>query len=214
MKNAAVFVISYLSFVTFIPILMLSSINFAQQLTDHFKDAISVPIEFRGETTVVVRDSSCLVDIMRYVKSDLEFEMLLDISSVDHMGSEPRFELVYHLYSFSSHQYLRVKTSVDEEKPELPTISNIWRAADWHEREIFDMMGIRFTGHPDLRRILMWESYPYYPLRKEFPLAGLPTGDGVVKPAPMAGGPFVTTPGEKITVDREPRAKVENDFVV
>ena len=117
-----------------------------------------------------------------------------------------RFDVVYHLYSFSAHQYLRVLTSVGEEKPELPTVCEIWRGAEWHEREVFDMMGIRFSGHPDLLRILMWEGYPHHPLRKEFPLAGL-TVDDVVKPAPMAGGPFATLPGEKTTVEREPRAK-------
>lgn len=157
---------------------------------------------------MTLKDPTQLVSVMHDIKLELGFDMLLDITSVDHMGSDPRFEIVYHPYSLTHHRYLRIKTSVGEKNPELPTLCNIWKAADWHEREIFDMMGIRFIGHPDLRRILMWEGYPHYPLRKEFPLAGLPV-DSVVKPAPMAGGPFVTTPGEKITVDREPRAKGE-----
>ena len=70
---------------------------------------------------------------------------------------------------------MRIKTDVSEEKSELPSVLGVWRTVNWHEREIYDMMGIRFAGHPDLRRILMWEGYPYFPLRKDFPLAGKPT---------------------------------------
>ena len=98
--------------------------------------------------------------------------------------------------------HLRLKTDVSEEKSELPTVTSVWRTADWHEREIYDMMGIRFRGHPDLRRILMWEGYPYFPLRKDFPLAGKPSEMPEVaftKPAPMEGGPFVTIAGGKDT---------------
>lgn len=185
-----------------------------QPFCDRFKDMISSPVEFRGEISLSIKDVNSLEEMMRFVKAELGFEMLLDISSVDHLGSEPRFEVIYHFYSFRLHQYLRLKVLVGEENPELPTVSTIWKAADWHEREIYDMMGIKFKGHPDLRRILMWDGYPHFPLRKEFPLAGIPTEDHRANRAPMAGGPFVTSPGEKTTVDREPRAKGESDSVV
>jgi NADH-quinone oxidoreductase subunit C len=192
---------------------MPSSLELATQLLAQFTGLISQPQSFRDEVSVVISDSSRVSEVMQFAKDQLKFDMLMDISSVDHMGQEPRFELVYHIYSFSHHQYLRLKTKIGEEKAELPTISHIWKGADWHEREIFDMMGIRFKGHPDLRRILMWDEYPYFPLRKEFPLAGKPVNE-MVKPAPLAGGPFVTSPGDKTTIDREPRGKGETGSVV
>jgi NADH-quinone oxidoreductase subunit C len=119
--------------------------------------------------------------------------------------------VVYHLSSYSHPCELRVKTDVGEEKCDLPTVTGIWAGADWHEREIYDMMGIRFRGHPDLRRILMWDGYPYFPLRKDFPLAGRPTQLPEVaftEPSPMAGGPFVTIAGGKDTTAREPRVRI------
>ncbi len=106
--------------------------------------------------------------------------------------------------------HLRLKLRVSEEDPTVDTVSDVWPTADWHEREIWDMMGLRFNNHPDLRRILMWEGYPYFPLRKEFPLEGLPSDMPDVaftSAAPMEGGPFVTQPSTETTKDREPRAR-------
>ncbi len=191
---------------------MESQISPAQQISDRF--GAELIAEFRGETAVFLPDASKLLEVLEFAKSHLLFDMLLDVSSVDHFGSEPRFEVVYHLYSFAREGYLRVKVKVGEENPVLPTATGVWSSADWHEREAYDMMGIRFEGHPDLRRILMWDSYPHHPLRKEFPLSGIPTQDGLAGAAPMAGGPFVTSPGERTTVDREPRGKGETDSVV
>ncbi len=135
----------------------------------------------------------------------------MDISSVDNYGDDPRFTLVYELYGYGHRCHLRLKTDVSEEKSELPTVTGVWRTADWHEREIYDMMGVRFRGHPDLRRILMWEGYPYFPLRKDFPLAGKPSEMPEVaftKPAPLEGGPFVTIAGGKDRIAREPRVRI------
>jgi NADH-quinone oxidoreductase subunit C len=109
-----------------------------------------------------------------------------------------------------SGENIRLRVSFTEESAEIPSVSQVWPAANWHEREIFDMMGIRFSGHPDLRRILMWEGYPYFPLRKDFPLSGKPTempDVAFTRQAPLEGGPFVTAPTEKSSVHREPRAK-------
>ena len=166
-------------------------------------------LQFRGETTFVVERDD-IREVAKFCKEELSFEYLIDISSVDNFGTEPRFEVVYELYSMTLAIHLRLKLRVSEDAGEVATVSDIWPTANWHEREIYDMMGIRFTGHPDLRRILMWEGYPYYPLRKEFPLEGLPSEMPDVafsSVAPLEGGPFVTSPSTATTKDREPRAR-------
>jgi NADH-quinone oxidoreductase subunit C len=179
-----------------------------QALKEKFGDAILATTEFRGEQTVRVSPES-LKPLLRHCRGELGFDYLIDISSVDHHENEPRFEMVYELYGLGHHQHLRVKSPVSGEE-ETPTASDLWPTANWHEREVFDMMGIRFDGHPDLRRILMWEGYPFHPLRKEFPLAGKASEmpevafSGI---APLAGGPFVTSPTDADTIEREPRAK-------
>jgi len=172
-------------------------------------DKLQGKTEFRGETTFVIRPAD-LREIANVCRDELAFDYLIDITSVDNFGDEPRFEIVYELYSMASGTHLRLKLSVSEESSEVPTVSDIWPTANWHEREIYDMMGIRFAGHPDLRRILMWEGYPYFPLRKEFPLEGLPSNMPDVafsETAPLEGGPFVTLPSTATTKDREPRAR-------
>ena len=166
-------------------------------------------IEFRGETTFIILAPD-LREVAKFCRDDLSFDYLLDITSVDNFGEEPRFEIVYELYSMTLAVHLRLKLRVSEESGEVPTVSDIWPTANWHEREIYDMMGLRFTGHPDLRRILMWDGYPYFPLRKEFPLEGLPSDMPDVaftSAAPLEGGPFVTSPSTATTKDREPRAR-------
>ncbi len=174
-----------------------------------FADAIVAKTEFRDETTFLV-NSDELIKILTYCHDELGFDFLTDISSIDNFGEEPRFEVVYELYSLDSHQHLRIKTTVSEDELELPTTINIWPTADWHEREIYDMMGIKFPGHPDLRRILMWDDYPYFPLRKDFPLEGKESDEGETAfsaPAPLQGGPFVSVPSSGETHKREPRAR-------
>jgi NADH-quinone oxidoreductase subunit C len=181
----------------------------AHQLRTRFGDLIADPHEFRDEVTVEVRDAERIEEVCVFAKASLGFDYLVDLTSIDNYGEDPRWKIVYHLYSYAHRIRLRLKTSVSEAKSELPTVSTVWRGADWLEREVFDMMGIRFRGHPDLRRILMWEGYPYFPLRKDFPLAGKSSDVPEVaftKPAPLEGGPFVSTSGTD-SQSREPRVR-------
>ncbi len=186
------------------------ALEFAQKIKAKFGDLISEPTEFRGEITIKLGDVERIVEVCEFARKVLGFNYLVDISSVDNYGEDPRWTVVYHLRGLAHGGELRLKTDVNEEKSELPTVTTVWKAADWHEREIYDMMGIRFRGHPDLRRILMWEGYPYFPLRKDFPLAGKSTdvpGVAFTEPAPLEGGPFVTAPGGKDAIEREPRVR-------
>ncbi|PYL46294.1 MAG: NADH-quinone oxidoreductase subunit C, partial [Verrucomicrobia bacterium] len=149
-----------------------------QQICDSLGQAFGEKLqhrtEFRGETTYAIAASD-LREIAKFCRDDLSFDYLLDITSIDNFGEEPRFEVVYHLYSMRHSLHLRLKLKLSEEVGALDTISDMWSTADWHEREIYDMMGIKFNGHSDLRRILMWDGYPFFPLRKDFPLSGLPS---------------------------------------
>ena len=180
-------------------------------LKARFGEATSAPVEFRGEVTVAVAREK-IVEVCRFLKTDCAFDMLTDLSGVDNYGEDPRFEVNYELYSFTHRCRLRLKVRVSEDDLTVDTVTDVWRTANWHERETFDMFGLRFRGHPNLKRILMWEGYPYYPLRKEFPLAGLPTelpetavNADTVRAAPMLGGPFVATSGTRSSLRREPR---------
>lgn len=164
--------------------------------------------EFRGETTFTISPAD-LREVAQFCREELCFDYLLDITSIDNFGDDPRFEIVYELYSMALGVHLRLKFKLTE-NADAPSVSDIWPTANWHEREVYDMMGIRFAGHPDLRRILMWEGYPYFPLRKEFPLEGLPSEMPDIAfsaSAPLEGGPFVTVPSTATTKDREPRAR-------
>jgi NADH-quinone oxidoreductase subunit C len=187
-----------------------NALELANQLKAKVSDLISDPVEFHGEVTLKILDAERIPQVCAAAKKELGFDYLVDIASIDNYGEDPRFTVVYELYGYGHRCHLRLKTDVSEEKSELPTVTTVWHTADWHEREVYDMMGIRFRGHPDLRRILMWEGYPYFPLRKDFPLSGKPTDLPEVaftKSAPLEGGPFVTIAGGGDAVHREPRVR-------
>ncbi|PDH28882.1 MAG: NADH-quinone oxidoreductase subunit C [Puniceicoccaceae bacterium MED-G30] len=161
-----------------------------------------------------------LLELATALRDELAYDLLLDVTAVDWDAEHPRFTGVYHLYTTERHEYLRIAANcTDDIEPTLPSLSTLYPAANWHERETYDLMGIRYEGHPDLSRILMWDDYPYHPLRKEFPLAGIETplpADDVaaqtnakVLPAPMMGGPFVA-PTEGPMSQAEPLAKDES----
>src|SRR5216117_1096546 len=179
------------------------------RFTKAFEAKLQFKTEFCGETTYTISASE-LREIAKFCQDELSFDYLIDITSIDNHGEEPRFEIVYHLYSMPHTVHLRLKLKVSEEIGAVDTVSDVWPTANWHEREAYDMMGIRFNGHVDLRRILMWDGYPYFPLRKDFPLEGLPSempDIAFTKVTPMEGGPFVTVPSTATSKDREPRAR-------
>ncbi len=160
------------------------------------------------------------IAVLRYLRDVESYDFLTDLTAIDWSAEKsPRFTVVWHLYSSTKHVWVRVAADcADDVNPSMPTTTELFPTANWHERECYDLMGVKFEGHPDLRRILMWDGYPHHPLRKEFPLAGIPTdlpdaeiaaetGIGLIA-APMAGGPFVSTPGGPMT-EAEPRAKDE-----
>jgi NADH-quinone oxidoreductase subunit C len=146
----------------------------ASLLRTQFADSIVEITEAVGEVTVVARRAG-LVNLMTYLRDDarLRFNYLSDIGGLD-LGefAAPRFAVAYQLYSLEHNHRLRVKVFVDEDDAWLPTMCGVWKTANWLEREIYDMFGVTFADHPDLRRILMPADYEGYPLRKDFPIKG------------------------------------------
>ncbi len=154
---------------------------------------------YAAEHTVRVA-AARLLDVCRYLKSTFGFTYLVDLHGNDRDTDEDRFEVVYNLVSIEGMKRLRLKIRLDEENPAAPSLTPIYRAAAWHERECWDMLGIRFDGHPDLRRMFMPEDFEYHPLRKEFPLLGIP-GSLPLPPQTPEGGltldPFPAARGSR-----------------
>jgi NADH-quinone oxidoreductase subunit C len=139
-------------------------------LRARFGEAIVDSHERLGDETVVVaRDRAG--EIFRFLRDDpaMAFEFLMDLTAVDYLGKTPRFEVVTHLFSLAKRHRLRVKVPIDERDCRMPSLTPIWKSADWLEREAYDMFGIRFDGHPDLRRIFMYPEFEGHPLRKDYP---------------------------------------------
>ena len=126
-----------------------------------------------GETTLTVKAED-LFWVCKALKEKFGFDYLTDIFAVDHYRDEQRFEVNYNIMNLTEKIRLRIKTFVEEDKPEVDSVVEIWPAANWNERETFDMMGVIFKNHPDLRRMFLPEDFEYFPLRKEFPLIGIP----------------------------------------
>lgn len=146
------------------------------RLTERFGRAVVETHDHRGDHTAVVTRES-LLEVLRHCRDDaaLAFDMLSDLTAVDYQkfpGREdgPRFEVVYHLYSVGANHRVRIKVRVDEDDAVVPSAVPLWPIANWFEREVWDMFGIRFGGHPDLRRLLMYEEFVGHPLRKDYPI--------------------------------------------
>jgi NADH-quinone oxidoreductase subunit C len=125
----------------------------------------------RGELTVVV-PAEYIVAIVQLLKSKQEYVRLSTVTAVDYYPAEPRFEVVYHLHSLSRNTRLRVKCKLSGPKPEIDSVTGVWRSANWYERETFDLFGVVFRNHPDLTRIMMPDDWEGYPVRKDYPVTG------------------------------------------
>ncbi|MBW1684657.1 MAG: NADH-quinone oxidoreductase subunit C [Deltaproteobacteria bacterium] len=141
-----------------------------RRLIEALPDAVLETHAHVGDATACV-DPERVVEVARLLRDDsaLEFEMLTDVTAVDYLGEEPRFEMVYHFYSVSGNRRLRIKARVPEEPAEIDSLVDVYASANWMEREVWDLYGIRFKGHPDLRRILLYEEFEGHPLRKDYP---------------------------------------------
>ena len=141
-----------------------------QAIGERFPGAVVEIVEFRGETTVVA-DPERAKAILRFLKEERGFNYLVDVSSA-HWPEEGRINVVWQVRNLKTREQLRIRSPLPEEAPQVESVADLWRTADWLEREVYDLMGVVFLGHPDLRRILMPEDFEGYPLRKEYPMEG------------------------------------------
>lgn len=141
-----------------------------RRLLDAFPEAVEETHARLGDVTAVV-DREQIVPVMEFLRDtpELEFEMLADLCAVDYLGETPRFEVVYHLYSIAHNHRLRIKARVPEADCQIASLVEVWPAANWLEREVWDLYGVRFEGHPDPRRLLLYEEFVGHPLRKDYP---------------------------------------------
>ena len=158
-----------------------------EKIQEKFSTEIIETHAFQGDETAVIRPNA-LRDVAKFLKEtpELDFNFLMDLSAVDYLNfgggkisaqggsasggkKEPRFEVVYHFFSLKHNHRLRLKVPVDEKNPEIDTLCDLWPSANWYEREVWDMFGIRFKGHPNLKRILMYEEFQGHALRKDYP---------------------------------------------
>lgn len=143
----------------------------AKEVNARFPNAITEANDDRGELTLYV-ESASIVEVCRLLRTESKFVRLSGVTAVDWHPAEPRFEVVYHLHSPERNLRLRLKCRVPGTDPAIDSVTVVWRGANWYEREVFDMFGIKFNNHPDLTRILMPEDWEGYPLRKDYPVHG------------------------------------------
>lgn len=142
-----------------------------EKLQAKFSSAVLDVVEHRGETTVTMEKES-IVEVGTFMRDECGFNLLTDLCGVDYLGKTPRFMVVYNLYNIAAKQRFRIKVPVEEQDATVDTVSGVWGTANWHERECWDLMGISFNNHPDLRRILMPADWEGHPLRKDYPVQG------------------------------------------
>ncbi|MGH9443596.1 MAG: NADH-quinone oxidoreductase subunit C [Thermoanaerobaculia bacterium] len=159
-------------------------------------DSVVAAKEFAGQVTLTVRRET-IAEVARQLKDAQDFKYCVDVTAVDWRDRVPRFDVVYHFYSFSKNSRVRVKLACADGE-DVPTIATVYLAANWSEREVFDLYGIRFSGHPDLRRLVTWDGFQGHPLRKDFPIEGIDTGAAIYpEEYPAGGGPAPDDPNMK-----------------
>jgi NADH-quinone oxidoreductase subunit C len=189
--------------------MVIKALSTVELIREKFPQAIVETVEFRNEQTIVLK-SEHLAAVCAYLHKHLQYTFLSSVTAVDWPERVPRYDVVYHLLSLPNQCVLRLKVRVGErreEHPSVPTVSSVWPAANWYEREIYDLFGITFAGHPDLRRILMPMDWTTHPLRKDYPLAGFDL------PEPHWGGqvPYDTDPGVGSQTLRTPGGRELNE---
>jgi len=141
-----------------------------RRLKNRFPQAVQETLVSLGMDVAII-NKEALFEVMEFLKAKpQDYAMLLDLTCVDYLGEEPRFEMVYHLFSLSSNRRLRIKARLSEKDLKIASLTPLWKNANWLEREVYDLFGVEFIGHPDLRRIFMYDGFEGYPLRKDYPL--------------------------------------------
>jgi NADH-quinone oxidoreductase subunit C len=149
----------------------------AAALKEEFGDRIESARTFAGDLTLHIQREA-IAEVAASLRTKHKFTYLVDVCGADYPKRTPRFDVVYHAHSFEANRRIRLRVTTDEGTP-VPTVCNVWRAANWSEREVYDMYGVRFSDHPDMTRILLWEGFNGYPLRKDFPVEGIDTGSAI-----------------------------------
>ena len=146
--------------------------DYIDRINTQYKDVIIDSHNFREDQTIIVRKDA-LVKLLKFIRDDpkLDFKFLMDLTAVDYLNrKDDRFEVVYHFYSLKHNGRFRVKVPVSEGDCTIDSVSALWKTANWYEREVWDLYGIKFNGHPDMRRILLYEEFKGHPLRKDYPI--------------------------------------------
>lgn len=146
-----------------------------EKVKEKFGESVEEISDFRDDLCITIKKDQ-IVNLGKFLKEDtsLEFIMCKDVTAIDWATRKKRFTTVYHIYSFQLNYTLRLKSNIDDDPPTIETVSSVWQSANWYERETWDMYGIKFVNHPDLRRMYMPEGFEYHPLKKDFPVLGIP----------------------------------------
>lgn len=185
--------------------MVITAASTVETMQRRFPQAIIETVDFRDEQTLILKPES-LVDVCLYLKKNLQYDLLETVTAVDWLERVPRYDVIYQLLSMPNQCYVCLKLRVGqrrEEHPAVPSVTGIWAGANWYEREVYDLFGITFIGHPDLRRILMPMDWTTHPLRKDYPLNGFDL------PEPHWGGqvPYTTDPGVGQQTLRTPQGR-------